>query len=551
MFAIINGIRRKEIFMLEKVLNSCSYEVLKTINKLLDSGHNEIISIIKQQYNGANLEKILNRFEQGYDDVVNIFGECRFNYFQVEEILLGLEDKIDVSIYADSKNDDKQMREIRLGLKNGVDVSVNADSKFDDEQRKQIIAGVKNGVNVSIYANPKFDDEQMREIRLGLEFGIDVTIYADSKFDYMQMREIRLGLEEGVDVLIYADPKFDYMQMYEIREGLLDGINVLIYADPKFDYMQMRNIRDKLKEEIGIRDIACNREFQISKSRRNRKIDSDKNMIVKDIIQKINAIKAEELIKGDKLELESILKLLETENAIEIEILNSLLKTQKIKMDDIANEILATNNAKYIYLFAKNIDDVPYKLLIDALIRIQNFEYIYKSLADVVFVDRDYSNDINFYTAFVHTSWDVNKMRDLLRDKIKKQEEKMSGFQRYLEFNYQPLLRTMNNCKDYPFLEEMLRKYPPCSNLIYNKIRKIITGECDIRNPGKDERDIIKSVRDERERKFIRDYYKIKKLLKDESDIRKPVKNEREETYIEKFYKIRKLLKDEKGKNNR
>ncbi len=511
--------------MLEKVLNSCSYEVLKTINKLLDSGHNEIISIIKQQYNGANLEKILNRFEQGYDDVVNILGECRFNYFQVEEILLGLEDKIDVSIYADSKFDDKQMRKIRLGLKNGVDVSVYADSEFDDEQRNQIIAGVENGVNVSIYANPKFDDEQMREIRS--------------------------GLEEGFDVLIYADPKFDYMQMYEIREGLLDGINVLIYADPKFDYMQMRNIRNKLEEEIGIRYIYSNRQSQISQSRRNRKIDSNKNMIVKDIIQKINAIKAEELIKGDKLELESILKLLETENAIEIEILNSLLKTQKIKMDDIANEILATNNAKYIYLFAKNINGAPYKLLSDELIRIQNFEYIYKSLADVVFVDRDYSNDINFYTAFVHASWDINKMRDLLRDKIKKQEEKMSGFQRYLEFNYQPLLRTMNNCKDYPFLEEMLRKYPPCSNLIYNKIRKIITGECDIRNPGKDERDIIKSVRDERERKFIRDYYKIKKLLKDESDIRKPVKNEREETYIEKFYKIKKLLKDEKGKNNR
>ena len=381
MFAIINGIGGKVIFMLEEILSHYSSETLKKINRLLDDGHDEIISVIERYYNEGDLLQILKTFEQGYDD----------------------------------------------------------------EQKGQIMADVKNGVNVSIYVDSEFDCNQMGEIRLEL----------------------------------------------------------------------------------------------------------DKNMIIKDIIQKINAIKAEELIKGDKLELESILKLLETENAIEIEILNSLLKTQKIKMDDIANEILATNNAKYIYLFAKNINGAPYKLLSDELIRIQNFEYIYKSLADVVFVDRDYSNDINFYTAFVHASWDINKMRDLLRDKIKKQEEKMSGFQRYLEFNYQPLLRTMNNCKDYPFLEEMLRKYPPCSNLIYNKIRKIITGECDIRNPGKDERDIIKSVRDERERKFIRDYYKIKKLLKDESDIRKPVKNEREETYIEKFYKIRKLLKDEKGKNNR
>lgn len=381
MFAIINGIGGKEIFMLKEILSHYSSETLKKINRLLDDGHDEIISVIECYYNEGDLLQILKTFEQGYDD----------------------------------------------------------------EQKGQIMADVKNGVNVSIYVDSEFDCNQMGEIRLEL----------------------------------------------------------------------------------------------------------DKNMIIKDIIQKINAIKVEELIKGDKLELESILKLLETENGMEIEILNSLLKTEKIKMNDIVNEILATNDAKYIYLFAKNIDDVPYKLLIDALIRIQNFEYIYKSLADVVFVDRNYSNDINFYTAFGHARGDISQMRYILWDKIKKQEEKMSGFQRYLEFNYQPLLRAMNNCKDYPFLEEMLRKYPPCSNLIYNKIRKIITGECDIRTPGKDEHDIRKSVRDECERKYIRDYYKIKKLLKDESDIRKPVKNEREETYIEKYYKIRKLLKDEKGKNNR
>ena len=335
-----------------------------------------------------------------------------------------------------------------------------------------------------------------------------------------------------LQILKTFEQGYDDEQKGQIMANVKNGVNVSIYVDSEFDCNQMGEIR----------------------------LELDKDMIIKDIIQKINAIKVEELIKGDKLELESILKILETENGMEIEILNSLLKTEKIKMNDIVNEILATNDAKYIYLFAKNIDDVPYKLLIDALIRIQNFEYIYKSLADVVFVDRNYSDDINFYTAFGHARGDISQMRYILWDKIKKQEEKMSGFQRYLEFNYQPLLRAMNNCKDYPFLEEMLRKYPPCSNLIYNKIRKIITGECDIRTPGKDEHDIRKSVmdererksvRDERERKFIRDYYKIRKLLKDECDIRKPGKDEREETYIEKYYKIRKLLKDEKGKNNR
>lgn len=35
----------------------------------------------------------------------------------------------------------------------------------------EILKGIKNGVNVSVYAEPKFSPPQMQEIRLGLEAG--------------------------------------------------------------------------------------------------------------------------------------------------------------------------------------------------------------------------------------------------------------------------------------------------------------------------------------------------------------------------------------------
>ena len=62
-----------------------------------------------------------------------------------------------------------QMDEIRLGLEAGVDVDKYADPKFNEYQMKQIQEGLENGVNVDKYANTKFDETQMYEIRKELK----------------------------------------------------------------------------------------------------------------------------------------------------------------------------------------------------------------------------------------------------------------------------------------------------------------------------------------------------------------------------------------------
>ncbi len=51
------------------------------------------------------------------------------------------------------------------------------------QQMEEIRMGLEAGLDVSLYARPEFDWEQMQEIRLGLEDGLDVSVYAKPEFE--------------------------------------------------------------------------------------------------------------------------------------------------------------------------------------------------------------------------------------------------------------------------------------------------------------------------------------------------------------------------------
>ena len=67
-------------------------------------------------------------------------------------------------------------------------------NQFNSEQRKQILAGLKENIDVSIYAKSNFSFMQMSQIRVGLEENLDVSQYAKTEFTYQEMEEIRLKL---------------------------------------------------------------------------------------------------------------------------------------------------------------------------------------------------------------------------------------------------------------------------------------------------------------------------------------------------------------------
>ena len=56
---------------------------------------------------------------------------------------------------------------------------------------EQIKLGLEDKLDVSWYANPEFNLYQMKQIRLGLLNNIDVSIYAKKELNWKKMREIR------------------------------------------------------------------------------------------------------------------------------------------------------------------------------------------------------------------------------------------------------------------------------------------------------------------------------------------------------------------------
>ena len=60
------------------------------------------------------------------------------------------------------------MQEIRLGLQDNLDVSLYATIDFNIPQMEQIRKGLEDNLDISKYANPEIDYEEMKKIRLKL-----------------------------------------------------------------------------------------------------------------------------------------------------------------------------------------------------------------------------------------------------------------------------------------------------------------------------------------------------------------------------------------------
>ena len=67
-------------------------------------------------------------------------------------------------------------------------------NQFDEKQKEEIILGLEDNLNVSIYAKKEFEWVKMEIIREGLEEGLDVSIYAKPELSWKQMLKIKLEL---------------------------------------------------------------------------------------------------------------------------------------------------------------------------------------------------------------------------------------------------------------------------------------------------------------------------------------------------------------------
>ena len=64
-------------------------------------------------------------------------------------------------------------------------------NQFDKKQKRIIKEGLQENLDVSLYAKKEFNEYQMSEIRLGLIDNLDVSKYAKTEISNEEMKAIR------------------------------------------------------------------------------------------------------------------------------------------------------------------------------------------------------------------------------------------------------------------------------------------------------------------------------------------------------------------------
>lgn len=143
-----------------------------------------------------------------------------FTEWQKEEILRGIDLGVDITKYAFPFVKPLQMKVLCEMLRYHFDISQLDLYRLNIAQLNAIMRGIIDKVDVSIYYDPQFHASQMEFLEKCLANGEDVSNFADHRYNKEQMIEIRNGLINGEDISIYADPIYSEHMMRLIREQL-------------------------------------------------------------------------------------------------------------------------------------------------------------------------------------------------------------------------------------------------------------------------------------------------------------------------------------------
>ena len=225
-------------------------------------------------FSKSQLEEIQKGLEQKLN--VSVYAKKEFLAIQMREIRLGLQDKLPVEKYANPSFDWFQMEQIRMGLKDGIDISkyakpeisydrmqqirlslldnidLSAFTKLEAGILKQLHLGIKNNVRIVPYITQGYDDEQLEAIREAMEKKLPIDEYVNKTFRGIALKEIFTGLEHNVDVKEYAKLNLTWQQMREIRLGLEHRVDVSQYNNHLYSAKQMKEIRLGLEEGLDV-----------------------------------------------------------------------------------------------------------------------------------------------------------------------------------------------------------------------------------------------------------------------------------------------------------
>lgn len=126
---------------------------------------------------------------------LDVFAQQGFSECQLREIKTGINWGIDTGLYANIEFDPYQIDIIIRCADAGYNTTELSKEYFNWSQVNEIYRGLQQHVDVSLFADRKFDASQMRQIRLGLIRKLDVSQYLDENIMSAEMAEIRKRLE--------------------------------------------------------------------------------------------------------------------------------------------------------------------------------------------------------------------------------------------------------------------------------------------------------------------------------------------------------------------
>lgn len=196
-----------------------------------------------------------NLLLDGLDNNINIilYANPKYSTEKMEVILDALKNNINIENYLElynTENGNDTLDDLRLiieGITECIDVDKYANPEFNYEQKVQIKKGLESKLDVDTYANPKYNADQMNVLYKALRANLDISKMANEKYSYLQMDLIKSCLETGYDITKYINTNYSIEQMEQIKKGLKSEIDVSVYAKENFSAIKMRAIRKTLE----------------------------------------------------------------------------------------------------------------------------------------------------------------------------------------------------------------------------------------------------------------------------------------------------------------
>ena len=179
---------------------------MDAILKGLKSGVDTSIYSDPEKYDGYQMSAIYWGLKDGVD--VSWYADPKFSANQMHEIYAGLSSGVDVSQYADPNipwtemynirtgcNEKSKQKIIKYGLDHNIDTSW-VNQQFTGHQLYVLYEGLEQGLDVSIYADPSIPAEEMEKIQKKL---LRKT-YGGDFLSSLTSKKVVSGIEQALNV---------------------------------------------------------------------------------------------------------------------------------------------------------------------------------------------------------------------------------------------------------------------------------------------------------------------------------------------------------------